>query len=172
MKKNGNLLLLLFMLTMCYMGCSSDEDPLTDPRPAEGKTDIDSIFGDNRFQLTDSILGTWKLSKQGREVWESYPWILEIREDSTFTLRYTPYQKPEWLEREGTYFFPNGANIWDSPYNGARVFEIEFVVPGVVFETPQRFTCYFWPDSMRLYDVYNINVFDVSHLYLRVKENE
>lgn len=122
--------------------------------------------------LRDSIAGTWKLSKQGREVWESYPWILEIREDSTFTLRYTPYQKPEWLEREGTYFFPNGANIWDSPYNGARVFEIEFVVPGVVFETPQRFTCYYWPDSMRLYDVYNINVFDLSHLYLRVKENE
>ena len=167
-KKSLMLLLLILLASLFNIGCGSDEDSLIIPNPEDNVPSADSL----QSHLRDSIAGTWKLSKQGREVWESYPWILEIREDSTFTLRYTPYQKPEWLEREGTYFFPNGANIWDSPYNGARVFEIEFVVPGVVFETPQRFTCYYWPDSMRLYDVYNINVFDLSHLYLRVKENE
>ena len=166
--KRTPLLLLVILLSISWIGCSNDnlnyDSSPVNPNP------VDSVPDMEPFPLIDSIVGNWKLIKQGDSEWASYPWILEIKSDSTFTLNYTPFKEPTWLLREGTYYFPGEADILNDPYLGATVFEMTFESPD--YDLPQRYMCYLWTDSIRFYNLNMTNVLDASHLYIKVEEND
>lgn len=160
-KKSLMLLLLILLASLFNMGCSSDEESPTETKPVEYMTDEDSLCSDKQSSLTDSIVGTWKLAKQGRNKWMGPNTILKLCKDNSFSVT---FGDEEW---SGKFYFPSTeSDHWQDAVVSRLVFDINEVEYGADYD------CYIWQDSLRLYDNIRLYVQDSSHLFIRIENDD